>query len=589
MIQSPVPIVAHHAGAMARRLSMLAALAHMAGPAPSESLMSLLLVGVGLVGGRLTAMAWRLVNPDVLLIPAGLAFVLATAASCPMEANSQWLQARFLLLALGCEMANALMDSRRRGMMRAAGLLFGPVAARLFLVELVLGISLVMPGMGIGLDHPLGGWQVALLVLLSFLGDGIGCLWPAPASSEHPEAVAWPDADEKRSVVWAAMASGIAVAANLVLAHQGMPLNPDWRDLWPVAAGILAGAILPAVYCAPPRQEGWFPIAGATGLAGFAILGIVGHLCWGSRLVFGLAVGMAIAAARSTAIPRGKVHPLPRLLRLGGPFAIAIAITAVLDSMNPTMALVTSALSLAVVTATCAWFIRRSFIELIIEIGLTPVYRMRAVGPGLSGLPEGEAVLLIANHTAYADPFWLGSVVPRRFYPMMTSTFYDLPVISFLMRDVVGAIRVPAASHRKDAPELKEAARLLEDSRCVLVFPEGTLRKGPEPVMRRFGRGIVKILAEHPHTWVVPAWIEGAWGSYFSEAGGRPMTGKPMDFWRTIRIGIGEPRRMDPELLANHLKARVALQQAVYDCRGLLGLEIPTAPPVFENQADDPA
>ncbi|MBU6295726.1 MAG: 1-acyl-sn-glycerol-3-phosphate acyltransferase, partial [Planctomycetes bacterium] len=153
----------------------------------------------------------------------------------------------------------------------------------------------------------------------------------------------------------------------------------------------------------------------------------------------------------------------------------------------------------------------------------------------------------------------------------------------------VGAIRVPAISRRKDAPELLEAARLLEQSKCVLVFPEGTLRKCPEPVMRRFGRGIVKLLAEHPRTWVVPVWIEGAWGSYFSEAGGRPMTGKPMDFWRPIRIGIGEPRRIDPALLENHLKARAALQQAVYDCRGILGLDVPLAPAVFENQAEDPA
>jgi 1-acyl-sn-glycerol-3-phosphate acyltransferase len=288
-------------------------------------------------------------------------------------------------------------------------------------------------------------------------------------------------------------------------------------------------------------------------------------------------------------MPRGKVHPLPRLLRLGGPFVIAIAITIMMDAVPPTVAPIAAVILLAVLTMASAWYLKRSFIELVIEIGLTPVYRIEAVGPGLSGLPEGEPVLLIANHTAYADPFWLGSIVRRRFYPMMTSTFYDLPVISFLMRDVVGAIRVPAVSHRKDAPELREAARLLEDSRCVLVFPEGTLRKVPEPVMRRFGRGVVKLLAEHPHTWVVPAWIEGAWGSYFSEAGGRPMTGKPMDFWRSIRIGIGEPRRMDPELLANHLKARVALQQAVYDCRGILGLDVPTAPPVFENQADDPA
>jgi 1-acyl-sn-glycerol-3-phosphate acyltransferase len=302
-----------------------------------------------------------------------------------------------------------------------------------------------------------------------------------------------------------------------------------------------------------------------------------------------MAVGMATGAARSTAMPRLKVLAAPRLLRLGGPFVIAAAIIGLVEPLPSPWPMVIASASLAVATLGAAWFLRRSFIELVIEVGLTPVYRISTAGPGQSRLPEGEPVLLIANHTAYADPFWLGAVLRRRFYPMMTSTFYDLPVISFLMRDVVGAIRVPAVGRRKEAPELMEAARLLEQSKCVLVFPEGTLRKCPEPVMRRFGRGIVKLLAEHPRTWVVPVWIEGAWGSYFSEAGGRPMTGKPMDFWRPIRIGIGEPRRIDPALLENQLKARAALQQAVYDCRGILGLDVPLAPAVFENQADDPA
>lgn len=589
MGQSLAPIIAHHAAAMARRLAMLTAMATLAGSPPPDSIQSLLLVGSGLVAGRFIAMAWRIIDRGAFLIPACLAFVLATAASWPIDIPGPWIQARFMLLALGCEMANAAMDPRRRGFVHLAGLPFGPVAAKFFLVELVLGISLVLSGTEAGVVQVFGGWLISFMVFLSFTGDAIGCLWPAPTLVEPAEAVAWPDADEKRSVIWAALASGMAVAAKLALSHHGMPLHPGWPDMWPVIAGILAGAILPSVFCSPPRQEGWFPIAGLVGLAGFAILGTVGHLCWGSRMVFGLAVGMAITAARSTALPRGKVHPLPRLLRLGGPFAIAIAVTMIMDSLDQSTAILTAALLLALATVLCSWFLRRSFLELVIEIGLTPVYRIKAIGPGLSRLPEGEPVLLIANHTAYADPFWLGSAVRRRFYPMMTSTFYDLPVISFLMRDVVGAIRVPAVSHRKDAPELREAARLLEGARCVLVFPEGTLRKVPEPVMRRFGRGIVKLLAEHPNTWVVPAWIEGAWGSYFSESGGRPMTGKPMDFWRPIRIGIGEPRRIDPELLANHLKARAALQQAVYDCRGLLGLDVPTAPPVIENQAEDPA
>lgn len=589
MGQTMAPIVAHHAGAMARRLAMLMGLANLAGTAPPGSHTWLLLVGMALLCGRLTVMALRLARQPTPVFPACLALAAAIAGAWPTELPHMWHHSRLFLLAFGCEMANAVVDPRRRGMLIAAGIPPGPMAARLFLVELALGLVLVLGGTGHGLGHALGGWQVAVVVLFSFLADGAGFLWPPAPRENLEDTIPWPDADEKLSVVWAALAAGTAFAAKLVLAKAGMPLHPEWPELWPTVAGILAGAILPAVYCAPPRQEGWFPIAGLTGLAGLGLLGITGQVCWGSRLIFGLAVGMALAAARSTAMPRSKSLPIPRLLRLGGPFAVTMTIMAAMDALPQTVTLATFATMLAMATAACAWFLRRSFLELVIEIGLTPVYRIKCVGPGLSRLPEGEPVLLIANHTAYADPFWLGSAVRRRFFPMMTSAFYDLPLVSFLMRNVVGAIRVPAASHRKEAPELKEASRLLGESRCVLVFPEGSLRKVPEPVMRRFGRGVVMLLAENQRAWVVPAWIEGGWGSYFSEADGRPMTGKPMDFWRTIRIGLGEPRRLDPELLANQLKARVTLQQAVYDCRGLLGLDIPTAAPVFENQPEGPA
>lgn len=575
--------LAHMAGAMSRRLAMLAALSSHGMPHGWEILLAL---GSGLVAGRAAPLASRPWLPAMSAAPGVAGILFALVAAFPGWPCSPPIH--LFLLAFGCEMATAGFDPRRKAITWESGMAFGPIAARSFVIELLLGIVMVMAGAEPPPGQAWRDWWPFCLTVLSLACDILGGMVPAPPQGEPAEALPWPDADESRPVVWAAMAGGMAIASRAALGHAD-PTCWSWPSAWPLASGLVCGALLPATFSSPPRQDGWFPIAGIIGLAGFAILGAVGHLCWGSLLVFSMAVGMATGAARSTAMPRLKVLAAPRLLRLGGPFVIAAAIIGLVEPLPKPWPIIIASASLAMATLGAAWFLRRSFIELVIEIGLTPVYRISTAGPGQSRLPEGEPVLLIANHTAYADPFWLGAALRRRFYPMMTSTFYDLPVISFLMRDVVGAIRVPAISRRKDAPELLEAARLLEQSKCVLVFPEGTLRKCPEPVMRRFGRGIVKLLAEHPRTWVVPVWIEGAWGSYFSEAGGRPMTGKPMDFWRPIRIGIGEPRRIDPALLENHLKARAALQQAVYDCRGILGLDVPLAPAVFENQAEDPA
>src|SRR5262249_54706728 len=92
------------------------------------------------------------------------------------------------------------------------------------------------------------------------------------------------------------------------------------------------------------------------------------------------------------------------------------------------------------------WALYQESMEQILEVLIWPLYRIRGHGPGLDRFPQRGPLLVLANHSAWFDPFWLGKVLPRRIVPMMTSIFYDLPVIHWLMRHVVRAIRVPAAT-----------------------------------------------------------------------------------------------------------------------------------------------
>ncbi|MBL8793539.1 MAG: 1-acyl-sn-glycerol-3-phosphate acyltransferase, partial [Planctomycetia bacterium] len=220
--------------------------------------------------------------------------------------------------------------------------------------------------------------------------------------------------------------------------------------------------------------------------------------------------------------------------------------------------------------------LRRAAIEQFMEVVVWPVYRFRAVGPGLDRVPLQGPLLVIANHTAYLDPLWVGKVLPRRIIPMMTSVFYDLPFIRPLMVYVVGTIRVQASGYRREAPELKEAIAALDRGECVVLFPEGRLRQDPKPSVRRFGRGVWHILHERPQTPVLVLWIEGGWGSFFSYFQGKPMTNKRPDFWRTIGIAVSVPQVLDAETLADHQKTRTYLMQRCLKARGYLGLEVPT-------------
>jgi 1-acyl-sn-glycerol-3-phosphate acyltransferase len=235
---------------------------------------------------------------------------------------------------------------------------------------------------------------------------------------------------------------------------------------------------------------------------------------------------------------------------------------------------------LVVVVALCAavaWRVlfAQTF-ELVIEWILWPMYRIQAHGPGARRIPMRGPLLVIANHSAYADPFWIAKIVPRHLTPMMTSYFYDVPVIRWLMVHVVRAIRVQDATFRREAPELQEAIEVLRRGDCVLLFPEAILRRKEEPMLRQFGRGVWHILRAVPQTPVVVCWIEGGWGSYTSYKNGPPMTHKGLDWRRKIDIAVTEPQVLEPSLLLDQRGTRRYLMRVCREARRFLGLPVPS-------------
>ena len=244
--------------------------------------------------------------------------------------------------------------------------------------------------------------------------------------------------------------------------------------------------------------------------------------------------------------------------------------------------------ALAAVGAVTAWRVlfRESY-EQVLEVILWPIYRMRGRGPGLEKLPVRGPLLVVANHSCWFDPAFLGKVLPRRFTAMMSSAFYDLPVLRWMASRVYRAIRVESSTFRREAPELRQAIAALDRGDCVVVFPEGAMRKRADQPLRRFGQGVWHILRERPNTPVVVCWIEGAWGSYFSYYNGPPTRNKRLDWWRSIDVAMNEPQVLDPALLRDQRATRAYLMEACLDARRHLGLEPVSAPstePAFAAQ-----
>ena len=225
----------------------------------------------------------------------------------------------------------------------------------------------------------------------------------------------------------------------------------------------------------------------------------------------------------------------------------------------------------------CCWLLFAHTLELAMEIFCLPLYRIRSHGPGRGKIPQHGPLILIANHSCYLDPFLLGKIIPRHFTPMMTSVFYDLPVVRWFMRKVVRAIRVEATGFRREAPELEEAKTVLREGGCVLIFPEAILRRSEDQILRKFGQGIWHVLQDLPDTPVIACWIEGGWGSFFSYKNGPPTKNKSPDFWHRIDIVVSDSMLIGETIRADHQTTRTYLME---QCLGLRQeLDLPTNAP----------
>jgi 1-acyl-sn-glycerol-3-phosphate acyltransferase len=347
-----------------------------------------------------------------------------------------------------------------------------------------------------------------------------------------------------------------------------------------VIGGVAAGSLLAGLQRHPRRVLGLVPW-GATGLTVGLIVAAAGGipgptLCVVLGVMAGL-VNVPLAATYQADVPpdaRGNAMAVRNFADnvLIAVMAFTLFALANWAGWGPAAQLALVAALAAVLAVASWWFLRREVVEVFVEGAFAIMYRFRAYGPGVNAFPLRGPVLVVANHACWMDPMLLAKLLPRTVIPMMTSNFFDLPVIRWLMVYLAQAIRVEAARFRRDVPELQEAIERLDDGRCVVLFPEGWMRRREEMPLRHFGQGVWHILRARPQTPVVCCWIEGNWGSYFSHQGGPPTKNKKFDIRRPIDIVIGLPETLTPEVLEDHQATRGHLMRECLALRKYLGL-----------------
>ncbi|MFO0823077.1 MAG: lysophospholipid acyltransferase family protein [Gemmataceae bacterium] len=387
-------------------------------------------------------------------------------------------------------------------------------------------------------------------------------------------------------VVAAALVCLALPSAVLVATDSPVPSARREAVAWFVGS-FAFGVLLPLLFWAPFRALG-FAAPGALAWL-LAVVGCVafvdGHWpCWIHALPLGVVIG---------AVVRGRRGPQP------GEETTAVFGAALLGSAFAWLFLSRgepfdyAGYFLLLVALTLVWWtwtrLFRPCVELTLELPVWFAYKIRGCGPGLANFPRTGPCIVLANHACWFDPLFLAKVLPRPITPMMTARFYDLPGLRWLML-CFGTIRVPEKAMKRDTAELQDAIAALDRGECVVIFPEGYLRRTEEQPLRRFGQGIWQILKARPRTPVFACWIEGGWGSYASYFNGKPTKNKRPDVRRTIAIGVADAVTVPEEVLQEHLRTRIHLMNLSSAAREFLGLaklppfEVPTK---HEEAADE--
>lgn len=403
-----------------------------------------------------------------------------------------------------------------------------------------------------------------------------------------------PEPDQTRLPA-AARRDRLTVAVLIVLVVLALILfrrdTEEHQNLWLLGTAFGIGLFLPLLYWHPYRILGVVApaLTIATGAAVWAAS--VGE--WQPVAIVIVAFSLALGLGSLSVVTYSQFGEGRLLLLFLLPIVCAAAFKFLpVPAFNGFNQLVLPAF--VGLTAVFAWVrLFRPVFELCVEPPLWWMYHIRPAGPDLAKVPPTGPCLILANHGCYLDPLFLAKILPRPITPMMTARFYDLPILRPLMV-YFGIIRVPEKPLKRDVPEeIEDAIAALDRGACVVIFPEGYLRRTEEKPLKRFGRGVWQILQARPNTPVFACWIEGSWGSYMSYYNGKPMQNKKRDFRRPIGIGVVGPVETTAEQLAAHLRTRLHLMNAVASARVPLGLSplppFDLAVSAAEDEKDEPA
>ena len=161
----------------------------------------------------------------------------------------------------------------------------------------------------------------------------------------------------------------------------------------------------------------------------------------------------------------------------------------------------------------------RPFVSFIIKL----LFHPKVVG--LNNIPKTGRVVLAGNHTKWLDPFALGAIQKRQIHFLAKEELFH-GITRFIVKGF-GCVPVNRKIHDKNA--LSSAEDFLNKDLCIGIFPEGTINRTDETIMK-FKIGAVKT-AHDTNSLIVPFIITGKYKLF--GIGGRVR----LEYLEPIKVG----------------------------------------------------
>ena len=312
--------------------------------------------------------------------------------------------------------------------------------------------------------------------------------------------------------------------------------------LWiPVVVGIVMGSLLASWICNRRNELGLIVIGGALMClaTGFLAIFQVGTISFLLLVLAGFGGALYLVPLnvflqdRAPENHRGMVLSASNLcINLG--LVLAVGIQFLMSFLG-----VPFWLQFILISGVCGWatfhimrLLPKDFIRLVFLGVFRSIYKIRALG--VDQIPKEGGILMVPNHLSYIDAFVLSAACPR---PIRFVLFADC----FESKWVGGFARLfdaVAISPSKARDGIRITANALKEGTVVCVFAEGQLSR--TGALCEIKRGY-QMMAKKGNTEVLPAYMDGLWGSMWSFSEGNFLRKLPQTLRYGVTVAFGPP------------------------------------------------